>query len=52
MRRYLALQATEGKPGFGNIMLGRSGFGSAYGNGMLLNADAASTKVGKWLYQN
>jgi len=53
MRRYLALQATEGKPGFGNIMLGRSGFGNAYGNGMLLNTDPASTKIGKsLLYRN
>ncbi|KAF1982455.1 hypothetical protein K402DRAFT_340428 [Aulographum hederae CBS 113979] len=43
MRRYLAIQAQEGK-GFPNMMAGR-GYGASYGGGMLLNAENSSTKV-------
>lgn len=45
MRRYLALQAMEsGKP-LGRELLARNGM-AAYGNGMLLNTESSSSKVG------
>lgn len=48
MRRYLALQAMESGKSIGSSFLGRAG-GIPYGNGMLLNTDTSSSKVGMLL---
>ena len=51
MRRYLALQAMESGKSIGSNFLGRAG-GIPYGNGMLLNTDTSSSKVGMILNLN